>query len=296
MTYLKRHYGDNVSVVFDGYTCPGTKDIEHMRRSTKISSIDIAISDNIQRVTSQSEFLSNVNNKVTFIALLTDYLRLANITVVQSVGDADRTIVCTAMKNYTSATTAVVVGEDTDLLVLIIGLADRNTNIHMLMPSNKDRPARVYSSQHLQSSLGSMSDYILFYHAMTGCDTTSAPFRKGKRLSFRKLANNDELRKHVDVFNNYGSSPNDVASAGEAFLMSMYQPASGTTLDEMRYTIYKRLVAKQPVYAKFDLYQISHQRLVLQGNIVFECSIKFNSGVGSNYHRQTGDGNSMGNI
>ena len=28
---------------------------------------------------------------------------------------------------------AVIVGEDTDLLVLIIGLADRNTNIHMLI-------------------------------------------------------------------------------------------------------------------------------------------------------------------
>ena len=60
---------------------------------------------------------------------------------------------------------AVIVGEDTDLLVLIIGLSDRNTNIHMLMPANKDRPARVYSSKQLQSSLGSMSDYILFYHA-----------------------------------------------------------------------------------------------------------------------------------
>ena len=148
---------------------------------------------------------------------------------------------------------AVIVGEDTDLLVLIIGLADRNTNIHMLMPANKDRPARVYSSKQLQSSLGSMSAYILFYHAMTGCDTTSAPFRKGKRLNFAKFSKNNDLRKRVDVFNNSESSPDDVASAGEAFLMSMYESSSGATLDEMRYTSYKRHVAKQPTYAKFDL-------------------------------------------
>jgi len=33
VTYIKRHYGDKVSIVFDGYAFPGTKDIEHMRRS-----------------------------------------------------------------------------------------------------------------------------------------------------------------------------------------------------------------------------------------------------------------------
>lgn len=137
--------------------------------------------------------------------------------------------------------------------MLIIGLADRSTDIHMLMPGSNDRPARVYSSQKLQSGLGSMSDYILFYHAMTGCDTLSAPFRKGKKLSFKKLSNNDDLRKRVDVFNTSDSTADDVASAGEAFLMAMYQPGSGKTLDEMRYNNYKRIVAKQPVYAKFDL-------------------------------------------
>lgn len=88
---------------------------------------------------------------------------------------------------------------------------------------------------------------------MTGCDTTSSVFRKGKRLCFTKLSKNDELRTRVNIFNNSKSSPEEVVSAGEAFLISMYQPASGKTLDDMRYTSYKRLIAKQPVYAKFDL-------------------------------------------
>jgi hypothetical protein len=76
---------------------------------------------------------------------------------------------------------------------------------------------------------------------------------KGKKLDFKKLSNNDELRKRADIFNNSDSLAGDVASAGEAFLMAMYQPGSGTTLDEMRYNNYKRIVAIQPIYAKFDL-------------------------------------------
>jgi hypothetical protein len=123
----------------------------------------------------------------------------------------------------------------------------------MLIPGKNERPDRVHSRQQLQSGLGSMSKIILFYHAMTVCYSTSAPFRKGKQLSFKKLANNDELRKRVDVFNKSDSSADEVASAGEAFLMAMYQPGYGTTLDEMRYNNYKRNVAKQPVYVMFDL-------------------------------------------
>src|SRR6478609_9436364 len=46
VTYVKRHYGDKVCVVFDGYDFPGTKDTEHMRRSIKNSSVDVSISDN----------------------------------------------------------------------------------------------------------------------------------------------------------------------------------------------------------------------------------------------------------
>ena len=35
--------------------------------------------------------------------------------------------------------------------------------------------------------MGRMVDSLLFVHAATGCETTSAVYRKGKRLSFRKL-------------------------------------------------------------------------------------------------------------
>ena len=33
VTYVERRYGQNVTVVFDGYETPSTKDVTHMRHS-----------------------------------------------------------------------------------------------------------------------------------------------------------------------------------------------------------------------------------------------------------------------
>jgi hypothetical protein len=66
VTYIKRHYGDKVTDVFDRYALPGTKDIKHMRRSAKTSSVDVAISDNIQSDKSDKKQVCNTTVRVFF--------------------------------------------------------------------------------------------------------------------------------------------------------------------------------------------------------------------------------------
>ena len=61
-------------------------------------------------------------------------------------------------------------------------------DIKMLMPGRKGHPDKVYSSAALRSALGGMVDSLLFVHAATVCDTTSAVYRKGKCVPFRKTA------------------------------------------------------------------------------------------------------------
>ena len=68
---------------------------------------------------SKDSILSNCKNKQTFINLLGQKLESANIKVIHAKRDADALIITEALQLATSGE-IVLVGEDTDLLILII--------------------------------------------------------------------------------------------------------------------------------------------------------------------------------
>lgn len=57
----------------------------------------------------------------------------------------------------------------------------------------------MYSSQRL-SSYRNCRNHILFLHAMTGCDTASAIFKRGKINTFKLFEKNKELINYAKVF------------------------------------------------------------------------------------------------
>ena len=71
----------------------------------------------------KEEFLANVVNKQRFIYLLSEKLRQAGCNTVHATGDADLLIVKTAVECAENSSTTVI-GEDTDLLVLLRSHAD----------------------------------------------------------------------------------------------------------------------------------------------------------------------------
>ena len=158
-------------VVFYGYDAPSTNDAEHSRRVA--SSREVLIEDNIQVSMSQQEFLGNTANKVRFIALLTSHLEAAGCEVHHASADADRLIVLTAFDVADTCAASVLVGEDTDLLILLTVLSDPEKDIKMLLPGRKGHPDKVYSSAAPRNALGGMVDSLLFVHAPTGCDVCS---------------------------------------------------------------------------------------------------------------------------
>lgn len=62
-----------------------------------------------------------------------------------------------------------------------------------------------------------------------------------------------QLRDTVGVYNNPGSSLNQLSAAGEIFLLHLYGFPKAGTLDKARYAMYKRTIARQPLTSKFDL-------------------------------------------
>ena len=98
-----------------------------------------------------------------------------------------------------------------------------------------------------------MVDSFSFLHAAAGCGTTSAVYRKGKHVPFRKRQSQPALSTEVQVFNDHRATRNDIAAAGEAFLCGLSGGEIDENLDVKRHQLYLRTIAKQKVCVKFDL-------------------------------------------
>jgi len=68
-----------------------------------------------------------------------------------------------------------------------------------------------------------ISEYILFAHAISGCDTTSRMIGVGKHLAFKKLLGDSEFRKHAEIFRSGPYTEHDqIIEAGEKEIVSLY--------------------------------------------------------------------------
>ena len=135
-------------------------------------------------------FLTNSKNKQAFINLLSHKLNIAGIQTSHAIGDADLLIVLTAVKCSMSRHT-VLVGDDTDLLVLLCYHASPLSMPIYFHPSPKSHRETVYWDIHnLPKHLGAnVCQNILFIHANLGCDTTSKLYGYGKGVGITLFKN-----------------------------------------------------------------------------------------------------------
>ena len=118
--YIRKHYGMNVVVVFDGYgNGPSTKDHEHERKAKKSS--PIVIFDETKPVhRNQNDFPNNEINKKSFVWLLSQHLQHSGFKADQARDDADTLIVKTALQIATAKESVTVIADDTDILVMLV--------------------------------------------------------------------------------------------------------------------------------------------------------------------------------
>nr|CAD7404580.1 unnamed protein product [Timema poppensis] len=162
--------------VQEGNTLEGcTKDIQYVIRS-KNTSVEIAESPTTIEDALQHALLSNSSNKSSFIDLLADELRSASNYVFQAPADADTMILNRAVNLSLEDLRSVVV-----VVVLLIAISDQTSYVGFVVPGSQMRQRKIFNSKNLQQALGDMMGNILFLYEITGCDTTSSMFKKGKR-------------------------------------------------------------------------------------------------------------------
>ncbi|KAE8752846.1 hypothetical protein FOCC_FOCC000584, partial [Frankliniella occidentalis] len=224
--HVTQHYGVACTVVFDGYPDgPTTKDQEHNLRAATGTSADLAvITPGMTVLETQNKFLANANNKKLLIKLLSESLQRVGVTVIQAKAEADVPVVLKGIEIAREGKNAVVAGNDTDLLVLLTALADKNLPLHLLIPASGRTGPKVHHIQSIQYKMGNTSRNIL-----------------------------ENLQTHVDTFLKPGQSHDAVAAAGEKILLAIYGVPAQPNLNKARFHLYRRTIARQSVRANFLL-------------------------------------------
>ncbi len=206
-------------------------------------------------------------------------LEAAGCLTEQATGDADLLIVQRSVERARSSTT-VLVGDDTDLLVLLLYHADITCKDIFFCPEPKQnsKKQRIWNINKTKSDLGDkVCKNILFIHALLGCDTTSRLYGIGKGVALQKISN-AQFSQQADVFSQ--SDPDEmeeIITAGEKALVCLYNGTLEDSLDSLWYKKFCNKVASSttPVQAcslppttcaaKYHTLRVYHQIQVWKG-------------------------------
>ncbi|GFO33579.1 hypothetical protein PoB_006008400 [Plakobranchus ocellatus] len=135
--YVQRMY-IKPRIVFDGFNYgPSTKDATLLRRSRGMIGLTIRFNPEIVYSARKEHFLANPNNKQAFVQYLGD-----GCQVLHAQGDADTFIVRNALSSAINKT-SVVMGGNTDLLVLLLHHADLRSRPLLLKSRSKTKKAQA---------------------------------------------------------------------------------------------------------------------------------------------------------
>lgn len=247
--YVKQKYG-NATIVFDGYQDgPSTKDAAHQRRTTGKNARQVKFEKEMICKFKKADFLANPVNKQRFLNLLSNKFEISGCITHHSKGDADTLIVSTAVQSATLINT-ILVGDDTDLLVLLLFLVKQGPFQVFFQPEPKNNAKRskVWNINEVKLILGqNVCDSLPFLHAITGCDTSSRLFGVGKGIALKHMT--DKLYKQAQIFSRVATKE-EIISAGETSLVILYSGKEDQPLDKLRYNIFCEKVAKSTSFVQ----------------------------------------------
>ena len=192
--------------MFDSYSATNTKGVTHQRRTKGKTSMTVTFTADMRVMTKKDQFLANEENKQRFVFMLSEELQKMNCETNNASGDADLLIVLKAVQSAATKTT-VLVGDKTDLIVLLCYYASLNSHDLFFRPEPKKttRKPRTWNLKGIKQTLGpEICNHILF--AFLGCDTASHLFGIGKGTSLKRLQANITFREHTAVFDAYPNS------------------------------------------------------------------------------------------
>ena len=91
----------------------------------------------------------------------------------------DTLIVSTALRHAAEGQPVVVIGMDTDLVMLVTRVSSDST-VRQINPGHSRVPWKVLRVSAVQEAIGNLKNNLLFLHVVIGSDTTSALCQQGE--------------------------------------------------------------------------------------------------------------------
>ena len=196
----------------------------------------------------QDDFLATNNNKAQLIDLLSLKLKEKNHGVEQADDDADTLIVETAIE-IAASKTVVVIDTEVDLLALLVAKTPVSSRDIFFMKAAAGKvPSQYYPVRAIHTERPLLKSSILFSHTISGCDTTSSFYRKGKMSCHKILVKNDLQSTVVDIFNSRDSQKEAILEAACRYVSLLYGAKKPVTLDEFRFQGFIKSATKSSSY------------------------------------------------
>lgn len=229
----------------------GTKNAERLRRKKNAIGREIKLSEKMLVPVRSSEFFLNDKNKNQLITVLIQKLESVGFRTKQAVEDADVLIVRTALENARYEK-VVLVGNDTDLLVILAQLAGKDVDIAFNKVGTGKNPCVFYSSNSFK--LFELRSIVAFLYVFTGCDTVSAFHRIGKSKILNCLPK-EKLLELATPFNEAAADPSVIIANGIQVIKALYltdpdkawesKYKKNLSLSELRFRHYQNATMKK---------------------------------------------------
>ena len=127
-------------------------------------------------------------------------------------------------------TEVTLVADDTDVLVLLMHhMAD--VFFHSEARKSQKTTALTLNVRDLVTKAGNLAvSNLLFVHAWSGCDTTSATFGQGKTTLLKKIKASKEIQAISSAMCNPNASQEEIGQAGVRLFVILYDGKQSNTI------------------------------------------------------------------
>jgi hypothetical protein len=234
--------GTEKIVVFDKYQEVSAKDHERMRRAGEII-IDYELSLT-SPLPKRDAILKSKNNKRMLASILSTFYLGDNVTMeTQDDGvfghdEADVTMISYVLEAASSGKRVIrVLSDDTDVFILLVYWVYRMQLQCKVQMERWD--GTVLDIKATCADLGQKCLQLLGMHALSGCDTTSYPYGKGKIGALNTLLAGD-FPGLADVLGEVGITRTDLMEATKPFFVALYGQPPGTSMESARFILFTK--------------------------------------------------------
>lgn len=156
--------------------------------------------------------------------------------------EADSRMMLHARNAATSYESVLCFSNDTDVLVLAVGLCKTIKSKNLCIVKRNKSVLTVIQVSQIVSALGEqLVTALIGYYCWSGCDTVSAFAGQGKLKGFKLLCKKEQ--RFIEAFSKLGRDwvlSNDVDDTIEEFVCQLYAPKCKVkSVDELRYQMFR---------------------------------------------------------